>query len=179
MTQPLTDAINALTRYANEVTGQYDTNLSDAVRALCDGYGGGGGEGLQLVDTITVPEDTRSYNLDLTPYADYDTFLVYEDVELSADDWLYYVKNGAEPSGGSYNNGSRSHHVGFMFWRMPLGGAGEGTALLVTGLVATYQFNQSSVGSPEVVNSIFMYTYTASKRIKAGSTFKVYAGNIL
>ena len=42
MTQPLTDAINALTRYANEVTGQSDTNLSDAVRTLCDGYGGGG-----------------------------------------------------------------------------------------------------------------------------------------
>lgn len=42
MTQPLTDAITALTRYANEVTGQSDTNLSDAVRTLCDGYGGGG-----------------------------------------------------------------------------------------------------------------------------------------
>lgn len=42
MTQPLTDAINALTRYANETTGQSDTNLSDAVRTLCDGYGGGG-----------------------------------------------------------------------------------------------------------------------------------------
>lgn len=42
MTQLLTDAINALTRYANETTGQSDTNLSDAVRTLCDGYGGGG-----------------------------------------------------------------------------------------------------------------------------------------
>lgn len=42
MTQPLTDAITALTRYANETTGQSDTNLSDAVRTLCDGYGGGG-----------------------------------------------------------------------------------------------------------------------------------------
>lgn len=43
MTQPLTDAINALTRYANEVTGQSDPDLSSAVRTLCDGYGGGGG----------------------------------------------------------------------------------------------------------------------------------------
>ncbi len=43
MTQPLTDAINALTRYANETTGQSDTTLSDAVRTLCDGYGQGGG----------------------------------------------------------------------------------------------------------------------------------------
>ena len=46
MTQPLTDAINALTRYANEVTGQSDQTLSDAVRTLCDGYGGGSSETL-------------------------------------------------------------------------------------------------------------------------------------
>lgn len=43
MSQPLTDAINALTTYANEITGQSDTTLSDAVESLVDGYGGGGG----------------------------------------------------------------------------------------------------------------------------------------
>jgi hypothetical protein len=43
MSTPLTDAINALTTYANGVTGASDTNLSDAVRSLADGYGGGGG----------------------------------------------------------------------------------------------------------------------------------------
>ena len=62
MAQPLTDAITALTRYANEVTGQSDTNLSDAVRTLCDGYGGGGGSMPHFLDpseqigTITVDE---------------------------------------------------------------------------------------------------------------------------
>lgn len=40
-TTPLTDAINALTTYANEVTGKSDTTLSDAVESLVDGYGGG------------------------------------------------------------------------------------------------------------------------------------------
>ena len=40
---PLTDAINALTRYANETTGASDTTLSDAVGTLVAGYGGGGG----------------------------------------------------------------------------------------------------------------------------------------
>ena len=40
---PLTDAINALTQYANETTGASDTNLSDAVGTLVAGYGGGGG----------------------------------------------------------------------------------------------------------------------------------------
>lgn len=61
MTQPLTDAINALTRYANEVTGQSDTNLSDAVRTLCDGYGGGGSS--DLIDfvegNLTTFEDSE------------------------------------------------------------------------------------------------------------------------
>ena len=41
---PLTDAINALTTYANSVTGKTppDTTLSDAVATLASGYGGGG-----------------------------------------------------------------------------------------------------------------------------------------
>lgn len=42
MAQPLTDAINALTTYANTVTGASDTTLSDAVATLAAGYGGGG-----------------------------------------------------------------------------------------------------------------------------------------
>ena len=38
---PLTDSIEALTTYANQVTGASDTNLSDAVYTLAQGYGGG------------------------------------------------------------------------------------------------------------------------------------------
>ena len=41
MATPLTDGINALTAYANEVTGASDTTLSDAVESLVAGYGGG------------------------------------------------------------------------------------------------------------------------------------------
>lgn len=40
MPQPLTDAINALTTYANTVTGASDTTLSDAVATLANGYRG-------------------------------------------------------------------------------------------------------------------------------------------
>ncbi len=44
-TTPLTDAIQALTTYANETTGASDTTLSAAVGTLVAGYGqGGGGE---------------------------------------------------------------------------------------------------------------------------------------
>lgn len=42
MSTPLTDSINALTRYANETTGASDTTLSEAVETLVDGYGQGG-----------------------------------------------------------------------------------------------------------------------------------------
>lgn len=42
VTEDLTDSINALTAYANEITGKSDTTLSDAVASLADGYGGGG-----------------------------------------------------------------------------------------------------------------------------------------
>lgn len=65
---PLTDAINALTTYANEITGKSDTTLSDAVGSLVDGYGGGGFDvnsiaeniapnGNIILDTATVIEE--------------------------------------------------------------------------------------------------------------------------
>lgn len=43
VTKDLADSIEALTTYSNSVTGESDTNLSDAVESLADGYGGGGG----------------------------------------------------------------------------------------------------------------------------------------
>jgi len=50
VTEDLTDGIEALTTYANGVTGESDTTLSDAVASLADGYGGGGGyTGLEYV----------------------------------------------------------------------------------------------------------------------------------
>lgn len=38
----LTSRIQALTAYANEVTGESDTTLADAVASLAEGYGSGG-----------------------------------------------------------------------------------------------------------------------------------------
>jgi len=54
-TTPLTDAINALTQYANETTGASDTNLSDAVGTLVAGYGGGGGWTTDGIASKTEP----------------------------------------------------------------------------------------------------------------------------
>lgn len=49
-TTPLTDAIQALTTYANETTGASDTTLSAAVGTLVAGYGGGGASLDDFVD---------------------------------------------------------------------------------------------------------------------------------
>ena len=65
MAQPLTDAITALTRYANETTGASDTTLSDAVETLVAGYGqGGGGSVSQDAEGyIVLPVDGGANNV--------------------------------------------------------------------------------------------------------------------
>lgn len=66
-TKPLTDAITALTTYANSVTGASDTTLSDAVRTLADGYGQSGGEtlyygerGQLYIKDVIIPESATT-----------------------------------------------------------------------------------------------------------------------
>lgn len=48
----LSSKIQALINYANETTRAGDTTLGDAVKTLCDGYGGGGNEGYQEVEYL-------------------------------------------------------------------------------------------------------------------------------
>lgn len=65
-TKPLTDAITALTTYANSVTGASDTTLSDAVRTLADGYGGEEvyttAAGLLYTPIMTIPDSTVNWS---------------------------------------------------------------------------------------------------------------------
>jgi hypothetical protein len=71
----LTDKINALTAYANEVTGESDTTLSEAVHTLADGYGqGGGGDSIwnTIVDrTVTEANDKDGLCKTVGQYAFY------------------------------------------------------------------------------------------------------------
>lgn len=72
MSSPLTDKINALTAYANEITGESDTTLSDAVASLASGYGQGGGdtdEGLVGVLENTLTELTSDNVTKIVSYA--------------------------------------------------------------------------------------------------------------
>lgn len=69
-TTPLTDAINALTQYANETTGASDTTLSDAVGTLVAGYGGGGGWTSTGIATKTEPYGEITLDDSVTMIAD-------------------------------------------------------------------------------------------------------------
>lgn len=169
-TTPLTDAINALTTYSNTVTGASDTTLSDAVATLAAGYGGGGGGGpISLLDTLTVSADSRTYNLDLTPYASYDFVYVYADITLSAADWLYFVQNGSSPSGGSYTNQNIAHQTGLVYERVKVIGLPNAKNIFPT--------NSSVQTNETATTNLFIYCYNSGKKIKSGSKFYVFGGN--
>ena len=102
---PLTDAINALTTYANETTGASDTTLSDAVGTLVAGYGGGGG-GLTKLAELSVNGD-RGYRVDIdSSWLSYPLIVLAPNLTFSSADWLYIIADNT--SGGQYTNGSWS-----------------------------------------------------------------------
>ena len=78
--------------------------------------------------------------------------------------------NATTPTGGSYNSGSKVKHQGVAIWRFVLGGNGG----LVKGYVSSGGYTQ--VNTAGTLDNILIYTYVATKYIKAGSTFKVYGG---
>lgn len=73
MATPLTDSIEALTNYINEVTGESDDNLSDAIATLADGYGSGG---ISIDDLVYAPNISGDIVLlsatIISPYVLYD-----------------------------------------------------------------------------------------------------------
>ena len=78
MSTPLTDGINALTQYANEITGKQDTTLSDAVGSLVEGYGGGSDDGhivsnaLSLKEMFYTNEETINHKPELPEKMEFD-----------------------------------------------------------------------------------------------------------
>lgn len=130
---------------------------------------GGGGGAFTLVDTLTVLSDTRTYNIDLSSY-NYDMVMVFgEDVYLSAQDWLYMVKDGSTPSGGDYTYKLTSFN-GFLcaniknYFGNPTG---------ASFLLGSRYMNQIA----SAANNLFMYCYDSNNVIQAGSKFKIYGCN--
>lgn len=94
MSQPLTDAITALTTYSNTVTGASDTTLSDAVATLAAGYGGGGSIPKLIACKTIVPESNADSSHPLTvqmgtPNTTYYIYWVVAESIPSPDSVLY------------------------------------------------------------------------------------------
>lgn len=109
MATPLTDGINALTAYANEVTGASDTNLSDAVESLVAGYGGGSSS---LLRSVVPSTDSKECVIEINnDWLDkYNSFAVKCHVcyTASGGEWLYYLWNTKSYSGLYYPSPSRT-----------------------------------------------------------------------
>ena len=112
MSTPLTDSINALTTYANEVTGASDTTLSDAVHTLASGYG----SSLMEVKHITHL-DANSKSIQI-PYLGYGVYFIVAIPFVTSQDALNAGLNDVFNSGAFMiwgNNGARNFNSGPTF----------------------------------------------------------------
>lgn len=163
--------IQAIANAIRTQNGSSDTyKVSEMADAILDISGGS--SPWVLLDTITVPEDTRTIDIDVTPYtSNYDCLFCYGDVTLSATDWLYIVKNGTSASGGSYTNGKRTHFTGIMFM---IGRMFGNDSAKFTGMY----YSNTGIGSTGgAATNFYLYAYTATSVMKAGSTLKIYGVN--
>lgn len=117
MSTPLTDSINALTTYANEVTGASDTNLSDAVHTLASGYG----SSLMEVKHITHL-DANAKNIQI-PYFGYGVYFIVAIPFVTPQDALNAGLNDVFHSGA------------FMYW------GNGGKKFLTSGPTFLYDMN--------------------------------------
>ena len=145
----------------------YDTTLINSLTVNVSG--GGGSSAISLLDTITVPSNTRAVNVDLSDYQDYNFFFVYIDIEIPSGDWLYVVKNGSSESGGNYGQ-SAVNHTGIAAMQINIPPTADGVQ---SGTRARANFSLTS----GAMTNLYLYAYTVSKYIKAGSIIKVYGGN--
>lgn len=143
----------------------YDTTLINSLTVNVSG--GGGSSPFELLNTITIPQNVRGVNIDFTDYSDYDLLILYQEVTLSANDWLYYSIDESSPTGGSYGADAVTHN---------------GVSVLRGKNIPSYSNRAwySKVGAGNMngtvgsISNIYIYTYSASKSIVAGSTFKIF-----
>ena len=158
----------ALVAQSSDTVTENDTYDTTLINSLTVNVSGVGSSPISKLGEVTVSENARAVNLDLTPYASYDLVIVISDVTLNSTDWLYYVKNGSSPSGGTYGS-SAIHHYGLCIgiWL----GSSDSRKYNVIPSGGAYGTGY------EAVSNLYIYTYNSSKYITAGSKFTVYGGN--
>ncbi len=171
-TTPLTDAINALTTYANETTGASDATLSAAVGTLVAGYGGGGSSGLVLLETINInAEHTIELTIDFTWFNSYPFVIFVPNLTFSAGDWLYGGKDGTGEN--VYTNKAASVDARYS---SVVQKKNNGKAVSAWFKDPTVSTGMGGVVIQNVTTSLHFHLYTAS--VTMTGNFKVYGVSI-
>lgn len=144
----------------------YDLLLANKL----NGSGGGGGSSpIALLNTINITESVRAVNVDITPYSTYDFLVIFENLTLSASDWLCYVKNGTTESGGNYS-GQAITHIGIAGMRLILPGSNR-EIYAASGTNTLSIYNNPS----DPMTNLYIYVYSASHSIVSGK-IDIYGG---
>lgn len=174
MATPLTDGITALTTYANEVTGASDTNLSDAVYSLAEGYGQGGASNV-VTGTFKSATVGASVDVDVdysgTGYpiamlifvaegANNDNGTFYGTVLRGANIFYVFVKNATDVS-PTYSGADATDRA-FYFSRYKSSSTNNTTMYTASGSSAMYNNANAATNNDRIV------------RLRSNKKFAVY-----
>lgn len=136
-------------------------------------YEGGGGSAspFTLLDTITIPEDTRAISVDVSEYSDNEIIFLEADFELTQADYLYIVKNGDSPTGGSYSTSQK-------VFKGIICAAGHWVSVSANTKLSSISSNTTLQTTSGFPTNYYFYTYTATKLIKAGGKINIYGYNL-
>lgn len=163
-------AIANAIRTKNGASTQY--KIADMAPAILAIPTGGGSSPWALVETITVPADTRAININVSDYtSSYDVLFCYSDMYISPSDWVYIVKNGSSPSGGSYLNGKKTHTNGITFI------IGRALGNNSNRFTATYYSGNGLGSTADAATNFYLYAYNSASVIQAGTIFKIFGVN--
>ena len=160
---PLTDAIVALTTYANTVTGESDATLSAAVESLVDGFGGGAS--LEFIKTVTLDSAVNELQLQVGDLlSDYNMIVIEGSMTFSAVDWFYpnYWVGASKKVMSGYSEKVSSYDGIWMLVMLP----DQKVVISNTGKVAFFV--------TDAVTALGGHLYAGTSTIAAGTSFNYY-----
>ena len=142
---------------------------------LTDVSGGGGSCPMVLLDTITISESVRSYQIDIqNVWRAYDNILFYVQGEFESSDWLYWNVDATTLDSGKYTPQSKTIDYIFGVVSIPLGNNQMCIPLYVNS-------NNKLVTQTNMTINIqtmgYFWLSGYSKNITTGTTIKVYGVN--
>lgn len=124
---------------------------------------GGGGSQLTFLGKVETSQNVRSMAVTLdSAWLAYDYFVMKCDISLTGLDWIYFSPQ--DTTGGVYTAKVTAYHIVNFGWPSP----NLRFNIRDTG-------NNSSLLAPSN-NTFYVYTYTASVSIVAGSAISIYGG---